>query len=143
MRRIDPDMDIIMQVLDAVLAVRADDAFCKSLKHQYIERGGLSKKQLEGLLGKAQNFTDLPPGKVATLQAIILKKHQKHTSPPATAHLKETAIHTLLPEIDAILAKFPEHKRLLFLRNKDEGKGNLSPAEREEVVRFTKLLANR
>ena len=74
MNRIDPDIDIIADLLKAVLKVRPEDGFCSSLLQQYQQRGGLSKKQLEGLLGKATKFTETTPGKLATLEAIIKKK---------------------------------------------------------------------
>ena len=51
MQRINPEMDIIMQILVATSEARPADAFVQSLMKQYQERGGLSKKQLQGLLG--------------------------------------------------------------------------------------------
>jgi hypothetical protein len=48
-----PDVDIIQDVLEATLEAYPASAFIQSLLNQYRERGGLSKKQLEGLYHKA------------------------------------------------------------------------------------------
>jgi len=47
-------IDIIDKILDACYKHNPDALFIMSLMHQYEERGGLSKKQLEGLLLKAK-----------------------------------------------------------------------------------------
>jgi hypothetical protein len=61
------DIDVIFDVLKATLAAYPHSTFLQSITHQYMERGSLSKKQLEGLYGKAQKVTDIPVGKLATL----------------------------------------------------------------------------
>lgn len=140
MKRIRPDVDIIMDVLKAVAEAQPHSDFVKSLLNQYQERGGLSKKQLEGLYGKAQKVSTIPPAKLATLEAIILKKHAKTKSAlPATAPLyeKDTATGDL---IVSILAKFPAHKRVLFLQAKYQNNEPLSPSELTELQKFSKLL---
>ena len=50
--RLKPEVDIVLDVLVAVQAARPNDAFVQSILQQYRERGGLSKKQLEGLYGR-------------------------------------------------------------------------------------------
>jgi len=80
MRRIRPDVDIVLDILKAVLEAQPLSSFTQSLLHQYQERGGLSKKQLEGLYSKAGKIKSIPPGKLATLEAILLRKHSKHKS---------------------------------------------------------------
>lgn len=140
MARINPDIDIVADLLKAVLTARPEDAFCKSLWLQYQERGGLSKKQLEGLLGKASAFTDVPAGKLATLEAIILKKHQKHHSPPPTLAAAPVVADTLGDDLSAILQKYATHKRILFLKTKFNNHEQITQAEREEVYRLKKLL---
>ena len=140
MKRIRPDVDIVMDVLKAVAEAQPHSDFVKSLLNQYMERGGLSKKQLEGLYGKAQRVSNIPLGKLATLEAIILKKHAKTKSDlPATAPLyqKDTATGEL---ISSILAKFPAHKRVLFLKAKYENNEPLTPSELTELQKFSKLL---
>jgi len=47
----------------------------QSLLFQYQERGGLSKKQLQVYMTKPQNKS-IPVNKLATLEAVILKKNQ-------------------------------------------------------------------
>ena len=49
MIRLNPDVDIVLDILEAVVEAQPLSSFAKSIHHQYIERGGLSKKQLEGL----------------------------------------------------------------------------------------------
>ena len=77
MQRLKPGVDIVLDVLKAVAEAQPHSEFAQSILRQYQERGGLSKKQLEGLYGKAQKIKSIPPGKLATLEAIILKKHTK------------------------------------------------------------------
>jgi len=140
MGRINPDIDIVADLLKAVLAARPEDAFCKSLWVQYQERGGLSKKQLEGLLGKATAFANVASGKIATLEAIILKKHQKQHSPPPTLSPAPEVADTLGADLEAILQKYATHKRILFLKTKFDNNDLITPAERDEVQRLKKLL---
>lgn len=140
MSRIDPDIDIVSDLLKAVVLARPGDVFCQSLLHQYQERGGLSKKQLEGLLGKATKFTDSPPGKLATLEAIILKKHTKHRSDKPSAPAPQETDLESPPVIDAILNKYPGHKRVLFFKMKIEKRDQLNTTEKEELARFAKIL---
>ena len=53
MVRLNPDVDIVLDILKAVVEAQPLSSFAKSIHDQYIERGGLSKKQLEGLYNKA------------------------------------------------------------------------------------------
>ncbi|MBL7732279.1 MAG: hypothetical protein JNM88_13965 [Chitinophagaceae bacterium] len=140
MRRIRPDVDIIMDVLKAVLEANPASAFIQSLLQQYQERGGLSKKQLEGLYGKASRLDKIPPARLATLEAIILKKKSRQRSDlPAVAPLY-TRDEDTGRIIAAILDKFPQHKRVLFFRSKYENNEPLSAAELTDLKRFEKLL---
>lgn len=140
MRRIRPDVDIVMDILKAVLEAQPLSSFTQSLLHQYQERGGLSKKQLEGLYGKATKIGSIPVGKLATLEAIILKKNSKQRSElPATAPLYARDEETDRV-IANILAKYPEHKRVLYFRSKYDNNEPLQPAELTELKRFEKLL---
>lgn len=131
---------MVLDILNAVLEARPDSVFVNSLLQQYRERGGLSKKQLEGLYHKAAKVDAISPGRLGTLEAIILKKHTRHRSaPPAPAPLytrnKETGAM-----IDAILERYPAHKRVLFLKAKYDNNEPLSAAECSELQRFSKLL---
>ena len=138
--RINPDLDVIADLLKAVIKVRPEDEFCKSLLQQYQERGGLSKKQLEGLLGKATKFTDSPPGKLATLEAIILKKHTNHKSQVASITVPEEKDETSIKLIEDILQKYPGHKRVLLFKMKIDKNELLIPAEKDELNKFAKIL---
>ena len=134
------DIDIIQDLLKAVLKEKPDSVFINSLLHQYIERGGLSKKQLEGLHSKASKLPDIHPGKLATLEAIILKRPNRYKSPPvvvAPLAEKDTATQEL---INDILAKYPQHKRILFFKLKTDRDEKLTIAETTEVKKFAKLL---
>jgi hypothetical protein len=138
--RTNPDMDIVAYVLDAVLKAKPDDAFCKSIQMQYIERGGLSKKQLEGLQGKAQRIQGIHPGKLATLEAIIKKKHVTQRSTVTITKVEEQKDEATEKIINDILEKYPEHKRVLLFKSKFIKDGKLMLAEKEELEKFYKIL---
>ncbi len=141
MQRLKPDVDIVLDILKAVLEAQPLSSFTQSLLHQYQERGGLSKKQLEGLYNKALKVKSIPVNKLATLEAIILRKHTKHRSElPAAAPLyeKDTATGQL---IETILQKQPQHKRVLFFRLKYDNNEALSATELAELKKFHKLFA--
>jgi hypothetical protein len=100
------DVDIINDVLEAALQAYPASVFVKSLYNQYHERGGLSKKQLEGLYHKAAKLPDLAPNKL----------------------------------INTILEKYPQHKRVLFFKNKYDNNEVLSVTELGELKKFHTLL---
>ncbi len=140
MNRLNPDVDIVLDILKAVVEAQPLSSFAKSIHHQYIERGGLSKKQLEGLYNKAQKVKTIPPSKMATLEAIILKKHSKHKSElPENKPLyeKDEEVEKM---INAILAKYPEHKRVLFLQSKFINNEIMTAVEKAELEKFIKVL---
>jgi hypothetical protein len=140
MQRKKPDVDIILDILKETLLHNPTSTFVSSLLHQYQERGGLSKKQLEGLFHKASKVESIAPGKMATLQAIILKKPMKHKSPlplPTPLYVKDETSGKL---INDILQKYPQHKRVIFLKNRYDNNEPLSVPEIEELKRFHKLL---
>ena len=140
MNRIRPDVDIVLDLLKAVSMAQPQSAFVQSLLLQYQERGGLSKKQLQGLYGKAQKINSIPLHKLATLEAIILKKPNRYKSGlPETTPLyeKDEATGKM---IDVILAKYPQHKMVLFLKSKYDNNETLSAAELAELKRLGKML---
>lgn len=140
MYRKKPDVDVIMDVLDAALKAYPSSVFVQSLWRQYQERGGLSKKQLQGLYGKASRIGSIPASRLATLEAEILKRPTRYRSEkPATAPLysKDERIGNLIAEI---LAKYPQHKRVLFFKNRYDNNEVLSPAEVTELEKFYTLL---
>ena len=134
------DVDVVKDILEAALAAYPDSTFVKSLSQQYEERGGLSKKQLEGLFKKSQKIQSIPAGKLATLEAMILKRPNRYKSaPPAPKPLyqKDERVGEL---ISAILAKYPQHKRVLFFQSKYTNNESLTPTEITELEKFKKLL---
>lgn len=140
MRRIKPDVDIIKDILEAVLVAQPQSSFTQSLLYQYQEKGGLSKKQLQGLLGKASKVPSIPPNKIATLEAIILKKPTRNKSAlPESVPLYEKD-EEAGKMIEEILVKYPQHKRVLFFKAKFDNNETLTPAELSELERFAKIL---
>lgn len=140
MQRIKPDLDIISDLLRETLLSYPTSKFIESLLHQYQERGSLSKKQLEGLYSKATNVKTIAPGKLATLEAILLKMPNRYKSavPVSIASIsKDTLLETQLTEI---LAKYPQHKRVLFIKLKFDNNEAISSLEKAEIERFHKLL---
>lgn len=134
------DVDIIKDVLEALMEAQPHSTFVQSLYRQYQERGGLSKKQLEGLYNKSQKVDSIPANKLATLEAVILKRPTRYKSappPPKPMYEKDERIGKMMEDI---LAKYPQHKRVLFLKSKYDNNETLTPAEVLEVERFTKVL---
>jgi hypothetical protein len=140
MYRKKPDVDIINDVLKAAREAYPNSSFIQSLSLQYQERGGLSKKQLEGLYKKAEKIKTIPPNWLATLEAEILKRPTRFKSippPPKPLYEKDEKVRVI---IEAILKKYPQHKRILFFRSKYENNESFSAAELTELERFQKLL---
>jgi hypothetical protein len=139
MNRIKPDVDIVKDILQAVLEAQPQSTFIQSLLLQYQERGGLSKKQLQGLHNKAIKINNIPVNKLATLEAMILKKPNRYKSDlPPTAPLYTKDEHTG-EMLNAILAKYPQHKRVLFLKSKYDNNEILSATELSELQKFSKI----
>ena len=135
-----PDVDIINDILEATLQAYPASVFVQSLYKQYHERGGLSKKQLEGLYHKAAKAGNLPPNKLATLEAEILKRPTRYKSalPPATQlYPKNEEVGTLITDI---LEKYPLHKRVIFFKAKYDNNETLSASEISEVKKFHSVL---
>lgn len=140
MNKIKPDVDVVLDILKDTLAAYPTSGFIASLLFQYQERGGLSKKQLEGLQHKAINVINIPPGKLATLQAIILKKPTRYKSEAPLPIVQETKDTVLEGLLDDILQKFPDHKRVRFIKMKFDSSEPISLPEKAEITRFHKLL---
>jgi hypothetical protein len=140
MNRKKPGVDIINDILEAAVEAYPASEFLKSLHQQYHERGGLSKKQLEGLYHKASKVETIAPGKLATLEAVILKKPTKFKSTAPTSTPLYSKSEEAGEMIDRILAKYPQHKRALFLKNKYQNNEVLTATEISELKKFQKLL---
>jgi len=135
-----PDVDIVKDILEALLEAQPSSTFVQSLSFQYEERGGLSKKQLEGLFKKATKIGTIAPGKLATLEAVILKRPTRFKSAAPAIKPFFNPDEKVGVMIDAILAKYPQHKRVLFFLNKFKNNETLSPIEVTELEKFHKLL---
>lgn len=140
MNRIRPDVDIIQDVMKETLAAYPTSKFVESLLAQYLERGSLSKKQLEGLHSKAQNVNSIAPGKLATLQAIIMKMPNRFKSSLPENILLPVKDVLLEKKLTEILTRYPQHKRVLFIKLRFDNNEAISALEKSEVDRFHKLL---
>ena len=115
-------------------------SFVISIYKQYQQRGWLSKKQLQGLYEKASKISGVPPGRLAALESIIKKMPTRERSElPETAPLfeKDEAAGKL---IEDILSKYPQHKRVLFLKAKYDNNEVLSAMDVSELKKFKQLL---
>ncbi len=133
------EINILLDILKQMVQAHPSSVFVNSLYQQYCNRGGLSKKQLEGLYSKATKTEGISPNKLATLEAIIKKKPTREraaASIPIIAPVKDQATGDLL---NNILTKYPQHKRVLFLRSKYDN-NELNAAETSELQKFGKLL---
>lgn len=138
-----PGIDIIAKVLDAVYAHNTDALFVMSLMHQYEERGSLSKKQLQGLLAKAQNVKDISPSWLGTLEAIILKMPTRHKSTVEVITPIYTKDENTGKLISEILSRYPQHKRVLFLKSKYDNNELMTVEEITELNKFHKILLSK
>ena len=132
-------LDVIFTVLKKMKEHRPNSGFIQSLYNQYCERGSLSKAQLEGLYDSAQKSGEVSSAHLATIEAIILKKKAIHRSPkilPATENVQDGDPSGAY--ITTILEKFPEHKRILFLKGKL--KDGLDPSEKADAKRIYEAL---
>jgi len=133
-------VDVTLSILEILLKEKPDNVFINSLHQQYCNRGGLSKKQLEGLLGKAQQSKNISTAKIATLEAIIKKKPTRYKSDKIIT-LAETQVNKEIENaLHQILEKYPQHKTALLLQSKISKREALSKAEEDEIQRLSKLL---
>jgi len=136
-----PGVDIVNEVLEACILAYPVSSFIISLYKQYISRGWLTKKQLQGLYGKAQKIEELPAGKLAALEAIINKMPTRYKSEVPTEakplYEKDEGTGKL---IQAILEKYPQHKRVLFLQSKYQNNEPLTGSELGDLKNFSRLL---
>jgi len=132
-------VDVLNDLMVEILLQRDSD-FVKSLLRQYHERGSLSKKQMQGLLNKAQKIQNLPTSWLATLEAEILKRPTRYKSAlPENKPLFEKD-EKAGQMIETILSKYPQHKRVLFFKSKWDNNESLTPSEVAELEKFTKVL---
>ena len=133
------EVDVISSLLKTAMENYPTSEFIQSLSHQYLVRGWLSKKQLQGLFQKVQKIKDVNPGKLATLEAQILKMPNRYRSAlPETKPMFEKDPETGR-KLQEILQRFPEHKRVLFLLSRYDN-NELSAADLAELEKFYKVL---
>jgi DNA repair protein RadC len=131
---------MVNEVLEECILAYPLSSFIISLYKQYQQRGSLSKKQLQGLYGKASKIEGLPPGKLAAIEAIIKRMPTRYKSElPEAKPLfqKEETTGALIAEI---LEKFPAHKRVLFLKTKYENNELISSADMNDLKRIKALI---
>lgn len=133
-------IDIVNEVLEDCILAFPVSSFIISLYKQYQQRGSLSKKQLQGLYSKAAKIPDISVGKLGTLEAIIKRMPTRYKSElPAPAPLfeKDKEAATL---IETILAKYPAHKRVLYLKAKYDNNEVLAANEISELRKFKQMI---
>lgn len=131
-----PKLDIINMLLEDCIMAFPISSFVISIYQQYQRRGWLSKKQLQGLYDKASKINGVLPGRLAALESIIKKMptRQKSELPEnSPMFVKDEEAGKLIVEI---LRKYPEHKRVLFLKAKYDNNEVLSPADVSELKKF-------
>jgi 3-hydroxyacyl-CoA dehydrogenase len=132
-------VDVISDILKKAMEAFPESNFLQSLAHQYLVRGWLSKKQMEGLYDKAAKSKEMPAGKLATLKAQIQKMPTRYKS--EKPEIKEVAEDDQSQQwIKAILEKYPQHKRVLFLQAKTGSKTDLTATEKTELQKLYQLL---
>ena len=140
-------IDVIDKLLSLCYAHNKDALFIMSLMHQYEERGSLSKKQLQGLILKAQKIKEIPAHQIAAVEAIVLKmptrdKTPVQKTPPAMSEA-EAQISASLVQAEQILAVYPSHKQALLLKYKLSSKQPLTPQEQADLTKFVKILVKK
>jgi len=132
-------IDIINEVLEACILAYPVSSFIISLYQRYQKMGSLSKKQLKGLYDKASRIEGLAPNKLGTLEAIIKRMPTRYKSEkpePKPLFEKDEATGKLIADI---LAKYPQHKMVLFLKAKYDNNEPLSTAEMTDLQRFKRM----
>jgi hypothetical protein len=135
-----PKLDIINMLLEDCIMAFPVSSFVISIYQQYQRRGWLSKKQLQGLYDKASKINGVLPGRLAALESIIKKMptREKSELPKNTPLIEKDKVAGQL--IDEILTKYPQHKRVLFLKAKYDNNEPLSPSDISEIKKFRQLL---
>ena len=133
-------VDIVNAILEECILAYPVSSFVISIYKQYMQRGSLSKKQLQGVYSKASQIENIQQSKLATLEAIIKKMPTKNRSelPENKPMFEKDESAGLI--INNILTKYPQYKRVLFLKAKYENNDLLSVIEIDELRKFEKLI---
>jgi hypothetical protein len=135
-----PKLDIINMLLEDCIMAFPISSFVISIYQQYQRRGWLSKKQLQGLYDKASKINGVLPGRLAALESIIKKMPTRERSElpeNAPMFVKDEEAGKLIEEI---LRKYPQHKRVLFLKAKYDNNDVLSSSDVSELKKFSQHL---
>ena len=135
-----PEIDIINMLLEDCIMAFPVSTYVISIYQQYQKRGWLSKKQLEGLYDKASKIEDIAPGKLAGLEVIIKKMPTRYKSDkpePTPLFVKNDEAGKM---IDEILAKYPEHKRVVFLKAKYDNNEIITDTDMADLKRFSQFV---
>src|SRR4249920_2803086 len=100
-------LDMVNEVLEECILAYPLSSFIISLYKQYQQRGSLSKKQLQGLYGKASKIDGLAPGKLAAIEAIIKRMPTRYKSElpePSPLFEKDASTGLMITEI---LERYP------------------------------------
>ena len=134
------EVDIVNEVLEECIIAYPVSSFIISLYKQYMQRGSLSKKQLEGLHSKASKIENIKENKLATLEAIIKKMPTRSKSDLPENKPMFQKDESAGEIISKILQRYPQHKRVIFLKSKYDNNEMLSATELDELKKFEKLL---
>lgn len=130
--------DIVNEVLESCILAFPTSSFIISLYKQYVQRGWLSKKQLESLHNKATKIPDLAVGKLATMEAMIKRMPNRYKSEKPLS--TEAAPSQDLIDTETVLKAFPNHKGATELLAKLQGGATLLPTEKNNLKRFMALV---
>ena len=133
-------IDIVNEVLEACILAYPVSSFIISLYKQYMNRGSLSKKQLQGLYAKASEIAGYSTGKLATLEALIKKMPNRYKSELPEAKEEEDPAAEARLMAEQILAEYPEHKRVLFLKSRIEQNIPLTNTDIQDLRRFVEMV---
>jgi hypothetical protein len=135
-----PKIDIVNELLEECILSYPVSSFIISLYKQYLQRGSLSKKQLQGLYGKTEKLKHVAPGKLASLEALIKRMPTRYKSEKPEIkpmYEKDEGVGKMIEEI---LLKYPQHKRVLFLKVKYDNNDLFSSADTADLKKFHEVV---
>ncbi len=133
-------IDFINKLLEDCVLAYPVSSFVIGIYQQYQRRGWLTKRQLQGLYDKAAMINDMPPERLASLEALIKKMPDRIKSELPQAKPLYEKDESVGQTINAILSKYPQHKRVLFFQSKYQNNEQLNAAEVAELIRFKTIL---
>ncbi|MEO8721759.1 MAG: hypothetical protein ABI297_00685 [Ginsengibacter sp.] len=140
MKQNKPKLDIINMLLEDCIMAFPVSSFVISIYQQYQRRGWLSKKQLQGLYDKSSKISGVFPGRLAALESIIkaMPTRDRSELPENKPMFEKNEEAGQL--IEEILSKYPQHKRVLFLKMKFDNNEILTVGDIAELKKFKQHL---